>query len=128
MDAPVKRTRRRIRSGYTLIEVLVASAILLIALPGLVVMLTGTRKTQVASMRMDQAMSYGQLIVDSLGLLPATARGAGSQSASSNIGSTVYTARWTIPTSVGGTYAFPVQVSWSQAGRNHLVTVQAVLR
>lgn len=121
-------TPRRRRGGYTLIEVLVAAVILLIALPGLVVMLTGSRKTQVASLRMEQAMSYGQLIIDELALLPVSARAAGPQTAQTRYGSTLYTATWTLPAAAGGAYSFPVQVSWMQANKQHSVRVQAVIR
>ena len=124
----IAMTRRRHRGGYTLIEVLVAAVILLIALPGLIVMLTGSRKTQVASLRMEQAMSYGQLIVDSLALLPSAARAAGTQSDSSRFGSTLYIARWTMPASVGGAFSFPVVVAWTQASKEHSIQVQAVIR
>lgn len=121
-------TPRRRRGGYTLIEVLVAAVILLIALPGLVVMLTGSRKTQVSSLRMEQAMSYGQLIIDELALQPAAARAAGPQTAQTRYGSTLYTASWTLPAAVGGAYSFPVRVSWTQASKQHSVSVQAVIR
>lgn len=121
-------TRRRQRGGYTLIEVLVAAVILLIALPGLIIMLTGSRKTQVASLRMEQAMSYGQLVVDSLALLPQAARSVGAQSDTSSFGSTLYIARWTMPASEGGAFTFPVEVVWKQASKEHSVRVQAVIR
>jgi len=119
---------RRSPSGYTIIEVLVAVILLAIALPGLVVMLTGSRKTQVASLRMDQAMSYGQLIVDSLSLLPATARASGAQLDTTKLGSTLYIASWRIPAIAGGAYSFPVSVSWQQGSLQHSVQIQAVLR
>lgn len=111
-----------------MIEVLVAAVILLIALPGLVVMLTGSRKTQVASLRMEQAMSFGQLVIDSLALLPGSARSTGAQTVQTRYGSTLYTARWTLPAAVGGAYSFPVQVSWTQASKQHAVRIQAVIR
>lgn len=126
MDTELKP--RRTRSGYTLIEVLVAAVILMIALPGLVVMLTGSRKTQVASLRMEQAMSFGQLVIDSLSLLPGSARAAGAQTVQTQYGSTLYSASWTLPAAAGGAFSFPVQVSWTQATKQHSVRLQAVIR
>lgn len=127
MDAQLKTKRRR-RSGYTLIEVLVAAVILLIALPGLTVMLIGSRKTQVASTRMEQAMSYGQLVLDSLSLIPDNARNIQADSSKYRIGSTVYTALWTLPAMVGGARNVAVRVRWTQAGKEHSVSVRGVLR
>lgn len=123
-----KLNLRRSLRGYTIIEVLVAVILLAIALPGLAVMLTGSRKTQVSSLRMEQGMSYGQLIVDSLSLLPATARGGGSQLDTTQLGSTLYIASWQIPAVAGGAYSFPVTVSWRQGSHQHSVQIQAVLR
>lgn len=111
-----------------MIEVLVAAVILLIALPGLVVMLTGSRKTQVASLRMEQAMSFGQLVVDSLALLPSSARAGGAQTMQTRYGNALYTASWRLPATAGGAYTFPVQVTWTQASKPHSVIVRAVIR
>lgn len=127
MDSELKPRMTR-RSGYTLIEVLVAAVILLIALPGLVVMLTGARKTQVASTRMEQAMSYGQLVLDSLSLIPDNAREIQADSSKYQVGSTVYTALWTLPALAGGARNVAVRVRWSQAGNDHSVSVRGVLR
>jgi prepilin-type N-terminal cleavage/methylation domain-containing protein len=54
--------------GYTLIEVLVAIVILGLVMPGLIGMVISSRSTQVANYRMVQAMSVGQLVLDSVSL------------------------------------------------------------
>lgn len=119
------RSRAR-RSGYTIIEILVAIAILSIALPGLVVMVTGARKVQTTSFRLEQAAAYGQLILDSLELVPSAARTSGSQL--SSIGNINYTASWTLPAALGGAFRVPVTVAWSQGGKSHSVSIIGVLR
>jgi prepilin-type N-terminal cleavage/methylation domain-containing protein len=126
MDSELKP--RTTRSGYTLIEVLVAAVILMIALPGVVVMLTGARKTQVASTRMEQAMSYGQLVLDSLSLIPDNIRTAAVDSSKYRIGSTVYTSTWTMPAVSGGARSVVVVVRWTQGSTIHSVNVGGVLR
>lgn len=129
MDQRLKTWRGpRQRKGYTIMEVLVALILLVIALPGLVVMMTSSRKAQVASFRMDQAMSVGQQILDSLALLPPGARAPGAASRTLTVGSVPYTASWTLPAGAGGVWNFPLTVSWTQGGANHQVVLQGVLR
>jgi prepilin-type N-terminal cleavage/methylation domain-containing protein len=117
---------RRKRQGYTIIEILVAIAILAIALPGLVVMVTGARKVQTNSIRLEQAAAFGQLILDSLELVPVAARASGSHI--SSIGNVNYTATWVLPAALGGAFRVPVTVSWTQGAKSHSVSIVGVLR
>lgn len=116
--------------GYTIIEVMVAVAILAIALPGLVAMIMGGRKTQVASLRMDQGFGVGQMILDSIQLQPARLAKDSTLNrvvGGTNFAITVAMSRLTTP-AVDSSRLATVRVVWKQASTNHQVVVSGVVR
>jgi prepilin-type N-terminal cleavage/methylation domain-containing protein len=115
------------RSGYTLVEVLVAVVLLGIALPGLSYMVIGSRKAQVTSYRLEQAAAYGQMVIDSLSVLPIAQRSSVARTASDSIGQILYTASWTY-TGAGDAQKVATTVSWNHGGRTESVTIQGVVR
>ncbi|MBK8801029.1 MAG: prepilin-type N-terminal cleavage/methylation domain-containing protein [Fibrobacteres bacterium] len=117
----------RHRAGYTLIEVLVAVVILSLVLPGLTYMVVGSRKAQISSYRMEQAAAYGQLVIDSLSILPAGARSATNRTASTTIGGVGYTASWTY-TAQGNARLVTDTVKWSKGGKTEYVVIRGVVR
>lgn len=122
--------RARRGGGYTIIEVMVAIAILAIALPGLVAMVVGGRKTQVASLRMDQGYGVGQLILDSIQLQPAIL--ARDSTVKRRVGGTEYS----VAVSFTRLTAAPVdssrlatlRVAWKQGNNHHQVVLTGVVR
>lgn len=116
------------RYGYTLIEVLVAVIILAIALPGLTVAVIGARKTQVTSLRFENAAAYAQRVYDSLSLLPPTVFSSTAPTTATTqdtLGGQTYTATWTrtpLFDAVGhakGGATLTVQIGWNVGGRLH---------
>lgn len=59
-----------VKKGYTILEVVVAMALLAIVLPGLIKWVTSSRQTQVGSFRSEQATEYAQYVLDSLRTIP----------------------------------------------------------
>ena len=131
MDARLSgQASSRTRRGYTLIEVLVAVALLTIALPGLVSLIVGGHKTHVASLRLDQATSIGQMVIDSLQLQPATLaidstfqRQAGAHTYSVRVA----LANLTNPPRDSSKLA-TVMVTWKQGSTDKSVTLSGVIR
>lgn len=112
--------------GYTLVEVLVAVAILGLVLPGLSYMVIGSRKVQVTSYRMEQAAAFGQMVIDSLSVVPVAQRGA-TGTVSDSIGQVLYTAAWR-STPAGKAQKVATTVSWNHGGRTESITIQGVVR
>ncbi|HOX50753.1 MAG TPA: prepilin-type N-terminal cleavage/methylation domain-containing protein [Fibrobacteria bacterium] len=113
--------------GYTLIEVLVAVVILSLVLPGLSYMVVGSRKAQVSSYRMEQGAAYGQMIIDSLSLLPASARSATNRTSSATIGGVTYTSAWTY-TAQGLASVVTDTIKWSRGGKTEYVILRGAIR
>lgn len=117
------------RSGYTILEVLIAVIILAIALPGLSVMVLSSRKTQVTSLRFENAAAYAQRVYDSLSLLPPTVFSSTAPTMATTqdtLGGQTYTATWTrtpLKSSVTGDAlggaTLSVAVSWNVGGKTH---------
>lgn len=118
--------------GYTILEVLIAVVILAIVLPGLATMVITSRKAQTATYRSEQAAAFGQLVTDSLQLVPSVAYL--DSNAQRQIGGTLYTAKWVRRASAGSnakqtaSWTLSDTVSWNQGGRTYSVVVQGVLR
>jgi len=123
-------------AGYTILEVLVAVIILAIALPGLTVLVVGSRKAQVSSLRFENAAAFGQHIYDSLSLLPPTKVPTGTRTATPQVldGQT-YTVTWTktalmstgaSPVAVGGNKV-EIKVGWTVGGKSHESVLNGVL-
>ena len=62
------------KRGYSILEVLVAVALLSIALPGLVKWVTASRRSQNESFRSEQATEFAQYVLDSLRDMPRDTR------------------------------------------------------
>lgn len=112
------------RGGYTILEVLVAVIILAIVLPGLTVLVVGSRKTQVSSLRFENAAAYGQQVYDQLSLLPpAKVTATGSQT--TTIDGQTYTASWVATPNVNssstpiGGKKITITVGWTVGGKPH---------
>jgi prepilin-type N-terminal cleavage/methylation domain-containing protein len=119
--------RSRSDTGYTLIEVLVAVVILGLVLPGLTYMVVGSRKSQVSSYRMEQAAAYGQLVMDSISILPPGARDTVNTSSSAAIGGITYTSHWT--SSVQGAARLVTDtITWAKGGKSEYVVMRGVVR
>ena len=116
------------RYGYTLIEVLIAVIILAIVLPSLTVAVIGARKTQVTSLRFENAAAYAQRVYDSLSLLPPSvfpATTVATGTTSDTLGGQTYTAQWTrtplldAAGSAKGGATLKVEIGWNVGGRQH---------
>lgn len=119
-------TRNHRWKGYTLVEVLIAVVILGLILPGLTYMVVGSRKAQVSSYRMEQAAAYGQLVIDSLSVLPPLARSASLRTSSASIGGVTYTSNWTL-TAQGSSYIVLDTIRWSQGGKTEYVLMRGAI-
>ena len=112
--------------GYTLVEVLIAMVILGLVLPGLATMLVSSRKAITSNYRMDQAFSYGQLVMDSLSIIPEFR--VSETTRSTEIAGTIYTATLDTTKPGDGSTRLKLVVAWIQAGKTHSVTLHEVLR
>lgn len=100
--------------------------ILGLVLPGLATMIISSRKALTSNFRMDQAYSYGQLIMDSVLIIPNYRVVETTQS--SSIAGTTYSALLDKVTAADGSSRLKLVVSWNQAGKTHSVTLHEVLR
>ncbi len=125
MVSPIAPPKSKPNLAYTLIEVLIAMVILLIAYPAISNLITASRKAQVSGYRMEQASAYGRTVIDSLSILPSNAWTTGSSN--QRVGGVQYTATWTKP-ATSSPWIFPVSVTWTQGSLVHQIQLQAVLQ
>lgn len=89
--------RRSSRSGYTIIEVLVAAVILAIALPSLVFLVVGARKVGAQTQRFEAGTAAGQRIIEQIAI---KARPSGTAAVTGNAvvreGNVDYTVNYTL--------------------------------
>jgi prepilin-type N-terminal cleavage/methylation domain-containing protein len=106
------------KRGYSIVEVLVAVAILSIVLPGLVRWVVSSRQTQVGSYRSEQATEFAQAVFDSLRDVPCAIRTPTSGTAATKNGM-AYTLSWGYVDAAGSAYtgtkpgAAWVNVQWT---------------
>lgn len=112
-------------AGYTILEVLVAVIILALVLPGLAGMVIVSRKTQVTSVRFENAASFGQSTMDALLMMPSERVVDGSKTAS--IDGQVYTAKWTMTPDPKGGRNVLIEVDWIVGGKAHSSTLRGVM-
>jgi len=118
------------RSGFSLLEVLIAMVILAIVLPGLVAMFLGSKHSQVGSFATEQASQFAEGKLDSLRWLgrPMLAPvGAWSASQPAALSGKTAAWRWKFDTAAGvarRSGVLSVEVSWSQGKTPHAITLQ----
>lgn len=100
--------------------------ILGLVLPGLATMVISSRKALTSNFRMDQAYSYGQLVMDSVLIIPDYR--VSQTTRSTSIAGTTYSAVLTKSNAADGSARLKLVVSWDQAGKAHSVTLHEVLR
>lgn len=114
--------------GVSVVEVLVALALLGLAVPMVAGFSTTSKKVQVASNEMENATAAAQLVIDSLSLLPAPMIEAGSPKAATIEGPfRTYQANWTYTPIGSHAGVVKVSVSWNQAGKQHAIAVASTV-
>lgn len=114
------------RSGYTIVEVLVAVIILAIVLPGLAGMVIASRKTQVTSLRMENSVSYGQAVMDELRFLPPE-RITESGTKTTAIDNQTYNASWICEQNPKGGRNIQITVAWKVGEKSHSTILKGYL-
>lgn len=129
--------RRGSRSGYTLVEVLVAVVILAIALPSLVFLVVGARKVQNQSLRFEAGTAAAQRIIEQIAI---KARPTGTTPVSGTTivreGNIDYTVDYTLTPYIEGASSTPLggwkmvaTVSWKANGgrTSHSIVLTGVV-
>lgn len=115
------------RRGYTVLEVLVAVAILSLVLPGISSMVISSRKAQIGTLRFENAASFAQQVVDSLQRAPAI-RLQDTGTSNASINGQPYVASWVATQDALGGSLVAVTVGWNVGGLRHSVTVRGALQ
>lgn len=120
------------KRGYSIMEVLVAVAILSIALPGLVRWVTASRHTQVGSFRSEQATEIARTVMDSLRDVPRAIRVPVAGDSISRNGLT-YRMSWNYLNQDAKDYKFPrpgaawVELQWNVGNASRVSRLNGVL-
>lgn len=120
------------RKGYSILEVLVASVILAVVLPGLIRWVTASRQAQVGSYRSEQATEYAQFVLDSLRDLPRASRTPKLNEPIVRSGMH-YDLTWDYASTAAASYSGPlpgavfVEVRWTVGNANRLSRLDGVL-
>lgn len=116
-------TPRR-RLGVSMVEVLVALAILSLSIPMIIGFSTTSKKVQVAANELENATAAAQAVIDSLALTPAFMIEQGSPKAKVIQGPIrLYNASWTFARIGNNGGIVQVTVAWNQAGAAHSIVV-----
>jgi len=121
-----------VKKGYSILEVMVAVALLSIVLPGLVRWVTSSRKAQTGSFRSEQATEYAQYFLDSLRTLPRSARTtAPTTGVTRTKGGMTYTVKWNYVSASNYTDSLAgaawVEVAWTVGGTSRTSRLDGVL-
>jgi prepilin-type N-terminal cleavage/methylation domain-containing protein len=120
------------KRGYSIMEVLVAVAILSIALPGLVRWVTASRQTQLGSFRSEQATEIAQTVMDSLRDVPRAIRTKATNTTLVKNGTT-YTMSWDYLDDSAKAYRSPrpgaawVELQWNVGNASRVSRLNGVL-
>jgi len=121
----------RRRSGYTIIEVLIAVIILAIVLPGLTAFVVGSRKALTTSSRLEQGTAVAQTVLDSLAFLPHGVVGT-TGNTTRTLEGTNYTVLWsTSPMTVSGNTAgslITLTAQWTVGNQVRQSVLKGVLK
>lgn len=119
------------RRGYTILEVLVAITILAFVLPGIIIMVTGSRKVQNRSVMFEGGAEAAARLLNDMAIQPPANLGTSGTTTYTENGRT-YTLNWTrTPYSSGGTdlggRQLKIDVSWTAAGKTYGTSITGVL-
>jgi len=117
--------------GFTLIEIMVAIALLVIGILGLIATATSVIQGNAISRQMTTAMALAQEQMEILKRLSYTASDltSGSHNDPGNPLSTIYSRTWTVTpdTPAASMKTVTVTVSWTRKGSNHSVNLQTII-
>jgi type IV pilus assembly protein PilV len=117
--------------GFTLIEIMVAVALLVIGILGLIATATSVIQGNAISRQMTTAMALAQERMEILKRLSYTASDltSGSHTDPGNPLSTIYTRSWTVADNSPAANMKTVQVTvaWTRKGSNHSVNLQTII-
>jgi len=117
------QARRKIHPrGSTVLEALIAIGLLTMVLPGLILMTKTSGRVQKTSLVLENAVSVGQSVLDSLSLVPAQLlpTAGSTERIAFHAGYEYKTVWWYTPsTSINGT--LHAEVSWVQDPQQHKI-------
>lgn len=124
-----QRIRPYSEGGLSIIEVLVALLLLSLAIPGMIKLSEGSTSVQIASLRMENATSIAQSVLDSVSLIPCSLHATGvSTVRSDSLGGILYESTWWYTPEAKGRGRVDVEVRWSQGAKNHSIRLTGGVR